>query len=394
MNDPLIHQTAWYDLLFFPHDALEGSEEFELGLRDLRRRLPGARRWYVAAAGEPPPSPTEVAAFSDAPYLLVIINPALLIADTLEQELLTLAGDPAIDCILPSDPRRLPPGLCIDYASRSGFDRFVSRLAAVPRTLPFDGQPPWLYLVSRQALTSCAVSWHDLPAALGERTVIAGHVFVHSYSDYYDNDRPEMLRLIPDGVRTLLDIGGGAGNFGLAFIRERGGQATLLEQNRTMALAARKKGLTVLEGDFHRITLSDRYDCVSFLDVLEHIPDPLAALLKARQALKPGGCILLSVPNIGHWSVVWDLLEGRFDYLPVGILCATHLRFFSRSGLQTLLQDAGLRVERWENEPSPLPKPFAAFLAERASAGVSPDTESMAIASFHVLARPVGDRSA
>jgi SAM-dependent methyltransferase len=176
----------------------------------------------------------------------------------------------------------------------------------------------------------------------------------------------------------------------MAFMRERGGQATLLEQNRIMADAARRKGLTVLEGDFQALALPDRYDCVAFLDVLEHIPDPFAALIKARQALKPGGRVLLSVPNVGHWSVVWDLLEGRFDYLPVGILCTTHLRFFSRLGLQTLLQDAGLEIERWEDEASPLPAPFATFLESRVTPGVSPDLESLSVAGFHVLARRSG----
>lgn len=390
----LITTTSCYDLLLFPHAGLEGSDEFELGMRDLRRRLPGVRRWFVVADDETPASPADLAAYSDAPYLLVILNPALIISDNLESELLSLAADTAVSCILPSDPRGCVTGVGIDYASRSGFDRFVTRLAVGPRQIPFDDRVPWLYLVSRQALTACTVSWLDLPAALGERTVIAGHAFVHSYSDYYDNDRSEMLRLIPDDVRTLLDIGGGTGNFGLAFMRERGGQATLLEQSPQIAAVARQKGLTVLEGNFHNITVPDQYDCVSFLDVLEHIPDPLAALIKARQALKPGGRVLLSVPNIGHWSVVWDLLEGRFDYLPVGILCATHLRFFSRTGLQTLLSDAGLSIERWENEPSPLPEPFAAFLAGRPCTGVYPDQESLATASFHVLARRCGGEPA
>ncbi len=389
MSNPMIQAASCYDVLCVSPVGLEESEEFALGMRDLRRRLPGARRWYVVADGQEPPMPTDFMAWSDAPFLLVILNPALLVSGNLEAELLALVDNAATDCVLPSDPRGFVPGVFIDYASRPGFDRFVARLAAGPRQMPFDGRSPWLYLVDRQTLATCAAdvtSWHDLPAALGERAAIAGHAFVHSYSDYYDNDRAEMLRLIPDGVHTLLDIGGGAGNFGLAFMRERGGQATLLEQNRVMAAAARQKGLTVLEGDSRDITLTERYDCVSFLDVLEHIPDPLAALLKARQALKPGGYVLLSVPNVGHWSVVWDLLEGRFDYIPVGILCTTHVRFFSRSGLQTLLDDAGLSVERWENSASPLPEPLAAFLACRTAQGVALDLESLATDSFHVLA--------
>ena len=45
------------------------------------------------------------------------------------------------------------------------------------------------------------------------------------------------------------------------------------------------------------------------------------------QVLPPGGVVVLSVPNVGHWSVVADLLAGRWDYLPAGLVCVTHLRF-------------------------------------------------------------------
>ena len=91
--------------------------------------------------------------------------------------------------------------------------------------------------------------------------------------------------------------------------------------------------------------------------------------------------------RMGHWSVVWDLLEGKFDYQPVGILCNTHLRFFTRHGLESLIVDAGFRVERWDNVLSPPPQTFANFLNARATHGVAPDLESLSAESFHVLAR-------
>jgi SAM-dependent methyltransferase len=389
MTDP-VTPVPRYDVLLFPHAALEESDEFALGMRDLRRRLPGARHWYTVAHAEDAPSPAAFSAWSDAPYLLVILNPALLVSDNLEQELLALADVAGVDCVLPGDPRGCGPGIFINYASRPGFDRFVARLSHGQRQMPFDGRTPWLYLISRQALTLESVgeaAWQQLPAQLGPHTIMAGHAFIHSYADYYRSDRAEMLRLIPEGVRTLLEVGGGLGGFCSTFMKERGGRATLLEQNPVMAAAARESGLDVLEGDFHKCALPERYDCVVFLDVLEHLPDPLAALLKARQALQPGGCLLLSVPNVGHWSVVWDLLEGRFEYLPLGILCTTHLRFFTRSSLEALLTDTGFVVERWENSASPLPESFAAFLAQRPTAGITPDHTSLATDSFHILAR-------
>lgn len=116
--------------------------------------------------------------------------------------------------------------------------------------------------------------------------------------------------------------------------------------------------------------------------------DRYVARLKCgvRWANDDGRSLLLSVPNVGHWSVVWDLLQGEFDYQPVGILCTTHLRFFTRRGLERLLGDARFTVERWEDVPSPPPAAFAALL-DACPQGVAIDRASLATESFHVLAR-------
>ncbi|MFA6499004.1 MAG: class I SAM-dependent methyltransferase [Desulfurivibrionaceae bacterium] len=380
-----------YDVILFVHGGLDGSSEFALGMRELEKRLPDAHRWYVPSGGTAP-KPQEFALWSKSSLVMVILNPALLASDNLQDELVNALGADrgSRSCVLPSDPRGFTSGVSLDYASRPGFDRFVPRLAKGPRWIAYDGRAPWLYMVTRQALAELGsgdVSWEQLPVLLAERTAIAGHAFVHSYADYYFNSRAEMLRLLPETVRTLLDVGGGEGNFGKIFMSERGGKATLLEPNPSMAGAARLKGLAVLEGDFQSVVLQERYDCVTFLDVLEHMADPLEALIKARQALRPRGNVLLSVPNVGHWSVVWDLLEGSFEYLPAGILCNTHLRFFTRAGLETVLHDAGFTVERWENITAPLPEAFAAFIESHPVAGITPNLDSLCTECFHVLAR-------
>ena len=42
---------------------------------------------------------------------------------------------------------------------------------------------------------------------------------------------------------------------------------------------------------------------------------------------------IFSIPNVGHYSIVEDLIAGRWDYLPIGLLCYTHFRFFTRHTL-------------------------------------------------------------
>ncbi len=88
------------------------------------------------------------------------------------------------------------------------------------------------------------------------------------------------------------------------------------------------------------------YDLGLLLDVIEHTPDPRATLASTASRLKPGGTLLVSVPNVAHWSVRFSLLLGRFEYAASGILDRTHLRFFTRRSFLGTLRDAGLRVER------------------------------------------------
>lgn len=385
----LDESIAVIDVVEIAEPTLEGTEEFALGTRELRRRLPSVRDWHKATGTDP--TPAEFSRHRDAQWVLAILNPAILISDNLLAELMA-ATEAGMLCALPADPRGFRPGVALDYASRPGFDRFVKRLEGGPRAGTYDNREPWIYLVAGKALaelgeTHEALSWRAVPALLAEHTVIAQRAFVHSYADYHLNSRAEMLRLLPDDIRTLLDVGGGGGNFARAFVAERGGKATLLEANPRAVALARAHGLEVLEGDFQSLPVTEHYDGVALLDVLEHLADPLAALLKARQVLRTGGVLLLSVPNVGHWSVVWDLLEGQFDYQPVGILCNTHLRFFTRHGLEKVIADAGFQVVRWENVPSQPPAAFADFLRQRAMPGVAPDFESLATESFHVLAR-------
>ena len=83
------------------------------------------------------------------------------------------------------------------------------------------------------------------------------------------------------------------------------------------------------------------FDVVLAGDVLEHLPRPLDVLRACRPALKPGGYVVISLPNIAHADVKLQLLSGRFPYRDVGLLDRTHVHFFTRESIGELLRDAG-----------------------------------------------------
>jgi 2-polyprenyl-3-methyl-5-hydroxy-6-metoxy-1,4-benzoquinol methylase len=86
------------------------------------------------------------------------------------------------------------------------------------------------------------------------------------------------------------------------------------------------------------------YDVVVAGDVIEHLARPALLLAEVRRVLKPGGQLLLSVPNFGHWYPRLRVLFGVFGYDRRGILDNTHLRFFTRATLRRQVRASGFDV--------------------------------------------------
>lgn len=263
-------------------------------------------------------------------------------------------------------PGHLPPGLGPDYCTVRGLERYAEAMAlAVPiergrlaaPTLPEGCQVCMTTLGGLRVLASGgALDFCWLPGC-----------FAHDFGHYHQGQRPEIVPWVPQGARRVLDVGGGEGHF-LALLRqERGCETHLSEFSAVVCSAAAQRVDYAWPGDFMALdanavtgragTLEGTgvFDCITFLDSLEHAVDPGLWLDKALGLLRNGGSIVGSVPNVGHWSVVADLLEGRWDYCPVGIHCSTHLRFFTRKTLSDLLLRHGLVVERLDAVVVPAP---------------------------------------
>lgn len=101
----------------------------------------------------------------------------------------------------------------------------------------------------------------------------------------------------------------------------------------------------------------ERFDVLIFADVLEHLAWPALALERYLGRLRPGGRILVSLPNVGLWSVRLGLLCGRWAYADTGVLDRTHLRFFTRASARALLAESGVRVVASTSNPG-LARPF------------------------------------
>ena len=150
---------------------------------------------------------------------------------------------------------------------------------------------------------------------------------------------------IPTGARVL-DVGCGTGSISSLIAAECQARVVGIEPDPDRADACRARGLNVVCGylDDETAELLGEFDVILFADVLEHVADPASLLERAARCLTPTGEILVSVPNVAHWTVRLDILRGKFDYSSIGIMDATHLRWFTSRTISRVLAAAGLSI--------------------------------------------------
>lgn len=157
-----------------------------------------------------------------------------------------------------------------------------------------------------------------------------------------------VVQYLPPGG-SVLDIGCASGGL-LRAIGTRAGRRVGIEVSVSAAEAAGHHADEVIVGSIDDdIPLGvGAFDVVVCADVLEHTTDPVASLGRAVSWCRPGGRVIVSVPNIAHWSARFKLLRGRWEYEPTGIFDDGHLRFFTGATLQCLLSGGGLQEIRIE----------------------------------------------
>ena len=224
------------------------------------------------------------------------------------------------------------------------------------------------------------VRLHDLPAEVRAGLGV-GHAGVcHEFIDYYGEPRPDVLAFVPEGARDVLEIGCARGETGRLLQEKLGCRVTGVELNPVAAREAARVLHRVVCGDFERLELAGAFDLVLATELFEHLVDPFAFLAKARALVRAGGRILLSTPNTGHYSIVQDLLAGRWDYLPVGLLCYTHVRFFTEATLRDWLEMAGFTRYRIVPQTTELPERFRSL-----GGGLEVNEASLGTKGFYVL---------
>jgi O-antigen biosynthesis protein len=171
-------------------------------------------------------------------------------------------------------------------------------------------------------------------------------------SRYFGDSKPAFLRLIdPHGLR-ILDLGCGGGDNGAMLKRAGAREVVGVEKDAGAAQDACRHLDEVVHADLSTLQpgqLGDHtFDAILASDVLEHLADPEAVLARVLTRLRPGGAVVISLPNVAHVWVFANLLMKRWPRKSSGIFDRTHVRWFGKRDMIALLQGAGLRVLRVE----------------------------------------------
>jgi SAM-dependent methyltransferase len=142
----------------------------------------------------------------------------------------------------------------------------------------------------------------------------------------------------------VLDVGCNAGEL-LQLFAERGWSVAGVEASPGPAAYARKRlGESIWHGTVESaLPETERFDLVTLTHVLEHLHDPVGVLSRLRRALRPGGRLLVEVPNANDFLL--PLWRGFYRPLCPG----DHLSFFTDRTLIAALQRAGFRALRMES---------------------------------------------
>lgn len=136
----------------------------------------------------------------------------------------------------------------------------------------------------------------------------------------------------------VLEVGCGDG-WMLAMLQDRGWRVLGCERSAEAARAAAEaSGIPVVVGGLEQCADGEPFDLIILFQVLEHMTEPMDTLRRCASLLRPGGMLVVAVPNFASWQA---RLTGRsWFHLDV----PRHQHHFSPAALTTALETAGLQV--------------------------------------------------
>lgn len=143
---------------------------------------------------------------------------------------------------------------------------------------------------------------------------------------------------------TLLDVGCGSGEF-LDFLKEQSWETTGIEPSEELSHVASSRGLNVHTLTFENYLAKDtheKFDVITLMNVLEHVPNPSAFILNCKKLLKENGIIVIKVPN--DFSLMQKIIVESVHTKEYWIAIPDHINYFNSDSLNAFLTGHGFKV--------------------------------------------------
>lgn len=173
---------------------------------------------------------------------------------------------------------------------------------------------------------------------------------IHNKKDrsYYTSERPEIIKRLPKKINSLLDVGCGSGAFAAKIKSNYACKSWGVEVDAKEAAVAKAKLDTVLVGKIEDVINkipNNKFDIISFNDVLEHLEDPYTTINQIKPKFVKNGKLVASIPNVRYIRNLYRLIFLKdWKYEDEGILDNTHLRFFTKKSIVAIFEDNGYEV--------------------------------------------------
>jgi 2-polyprenyl-6-hydroxyphenyl methylase/3-demethylubiquinone-9 3-methyltransferase len=186
---------------------------------------------------------------------------------------------------------------------------------------------------------------------MGRREVLAEYEDNGSYLrggelPHHRHIVPAIERLLPaETAMRILDIGCGTGFIDNSLAKR--GHSVVGVDFDPKAIEIHKRVYPHLDVRLHHAEeplkgiLGEQADLVLAVEVVEHLYRPLRFLEEAREALRPGGHLVLTTPYHGYWKNLAIALLGQWDHLFTVEWEEGHIKFFSETTMRRMLTRAG-----------------------------------------------------
>jgi len=181
------------------------------------------------------------------------------------------------------------------------------------------------------------------------------------YDSYWaakdDNVDQRRLDLLVDLVRkddSVLQVDCGPGMLARR-LQDKGATVTATDLSLVATERARHKGIAASQVSLDDSPLpfpDGSFDAVVSDSAIEHLFFYREALAECVRVLRPGGRLIVLLPNIAHWRYRLWLLTGRFPYIKDSPTDMTHIRFFTVRDARLLCERSGLVVSLCDGSAS------------------------------------------